>query len=402
MGTYIAERRRALGLNQDDLAEAVGVTRTIVSAWENERRRPRADHLEALARVLDDGGELATLARYDDGEQPPLFETPVPVGDLCRRVAESLITYLSVDMTSGTEPGYGWRHNIDEATKPPSALATAYGLRAVTLGGSRDWRVKLAQVRETLRRLELPEGGWTARNLSPLARPEVTAVVVAALSEAGEDAEFVADRVALVLEALDRRAPDAEPARPYVLTTSLIELSRLDCDERAGRRLVEGLVDLSRIEDSARAWPVVVKSSSLPGLPSTVHTSAAICAIAAWAERLDDPRLAEVARSGMIWLEHHSNLDLEDEDVRSERSDGGYELLHVRHFTPAWVVQAARAVGVDPGSGLVNRALRSVLSYYLPDAALWHWPRSGGMFPIWMSYHGVAALTAWAGSHEIS
>jgi len=403
IGTYIAERRRILGLSQDELADVLGVTRTIVSAWENDRRRPRADHLDALAHVLEDNGQLMTLARYDDREQPPLFETPMRVGELCRRVGESLVSYLSDDASTGEQPGYGWRHDVDDATKPPSALATAYGLRAVALAGCCDWRVSLTRVRHTLRQLELPQGGWTARNLDPLARPEITAVVAAVLRDAGESDAFVSERVDLVLETLERQAPDAEPARPYVLTTSLIELSRLDCDEVAGRRLVEGLVDLSQVEDGARGWPVEVKASGRgPRSLSTVHTSAAVCAVAAWSKRLDDSQLAEVARSGMTWLERHADLELDDEDVRSERRDGGYELLHVRHFTPAWVVQAGRAADADPTSGLASRALRALLSYYLPDAALWRWPRGGGMYPIWMTYHAVAALTAWAGSHEIS
>ena len=67
VGTYIVERRKALGLSQGDLAEALRVTRTLVSRWETDKQRPGADHLDELARVLDDDGQLASLARYDDG-----------------------------------------------------------------------------------------------------------------------------------------------------------------------------------------------------------------------------------------------------------------------------------------------------------------------------------------------
>jgi transcriptional regulator with XRE-family HTH domain len=402
LGTYIAERRRACGFSQDELAETLGVTRTMVSAWENDRRRPRSDHLDALAQALDDEGQLAILARYDQREEPPLFETPVRVGDLVRRVAESLVGHLSVAATTD-EPGYGWRRDIEDATKPPSAWATAYGIRTLALAGCLDWRVSLPRVRDTLRRRELPGGGWTGGSPSGAARPEITAIVVAALKDAGESDAFLVERAALVLEMLERRAPDAELARPYVLASSLIELSRLDIDEAAAGRLLEGLVDLSQLDGGARSWPVVIKTSGLaPQDPSTVHTSVAVCALAAWAHRRGDTRLAEVARDGMTWLERHANLELGYEEIGSEVPDGRYEKLLVRHFTPAWVVQAGRAVGVDPTGGLANRAMRAVLSYYLPDAAIWRWPSSGGTYPIWMTYYAVAALTDWAGSHQYS
>ena len=109
----------------------------------------------------------------------PLFDSPIRVGDLCHRVGDALIGFLLTDATPGSdEPGYGWRHEVDEQSGPPSAVATAYGMRAVARSGSLDRRVSLPRVRDTLRRLELPSGGWTAQTLDPTARPEITATVV--------------------------------------------------------------------------------------------------------------------------------------------------------------------------------------------------------------------------------
>jgi hypothetical protein len=327
----------------------------------------------------------------------------VRVGDLCRRIGDALIAYLSTDVTGpGGEPGYGWRHDIDDPTKPPSALATAYGLRAVAVAGSLDRRVSLPRACETIRRLELPTGGWTARRLTAVARPEVTAVVAGVLHEAGEDDGFVADRVAQVVDLLDRRGPDAEWARPYVLATSLIELSRLPLDDVVGKRLVEGLVDISQVDAGTRGWPFAVRAPGIaPRSLSTVHTAMAVCAIAAWARRLDDLVLGDVARTGLTWLERHADLDLDDEHLGSETADGRTELVPVRHFTPAWVAQAAGAAGADSTSALIRRAIREVLRYYFSDLAVWRWPRSGGAYPVWMTHHGIAALKAWAASHEI-
>jgi transcriptional regulator with XRE-family HTH domain len=398
VGTFIVERRRALGLSQGDLAEELRVTRTLVSRWETDKQRPGADHLDELARVLDDDGQLASLARYDD-DLPPLFAHPVRVGDLARRIGDALITYLSTDVAGpGGEPGYGWRPDIDDPTKPTSALSTAYGLRAVALSGSLDSRVSMPRVRETIRRLELPTGGWTARRLSsPVARPEITAVVTGVLHEAGEEDGFVADRVALVVDQLGRRAPDSELARPYVLAASLIELSRLPVEDAVGQRLVESLVDISQVDAGMRGWPVAVRAPGIaPRSLSTVHTAMSVCAIAAWARRVDDLVLGDVARTGLMWLERHADLALDDEHMVDT------ELIPVRHFTPAWVVLAAQAAGADPTSALISRAMREVLRFYVSDVAVWRWPTGGGAYPVWMTHHGVAALLAWATSHEIS
>jgi transcriptional regulator with XRE-family HTH domain len=403
VGSYIVERRKALGLSQGDLAEALGVTRTVVSRWETDKQRPGAGHLDRLAQVLDDDGQLASLARYQD-DLPPLFAQPVRVGDLARRIGDALIAHLSTDVTRPDgEPGYGWRHDIDDPTKPPSAWATALGLRAVALAGSLDRRVSLPRVRETIRRLELPSGGWTARHLSPVARPEITAAVASVLNETGEDEAFVSDRVALVVDQLGHRAPDSDHARPFVLATCLIELSRLPLDDAVGRRLVDHLVDLSQVDSGTRGWPDAVRAPGIaPRSLSTVHTAMAVCAIAAWARRFSDPDLADVARSGLAWLERRGDLGLEEEDMQSAGVNGRSDLFHIRHFTPAWVALAAMDGGGDPSDALVDRAMREVLLFYSTELAMWRWPRGGRPFPVWMTHHGLTALMAWASSHEIA
>ncbi len=390
-------------MTQDELAAALDVTRTHVSNWENNRRRPKADQLEALAEALDDGGDLIRWPVQADGEHSaPLFETQVSVTGLLRQAADGLIEHLSVDKAVDARPGYGWRHDLDDTAQPLSALSTAYALKAVMLAGGRDWRVSLPDVRAMLRRLELPDGGWSALTKSPLARPEVTAVVIAALHDAGESHDYLTSRTDLLVETLRRRVEGSEPARPYVLTTSLLELSRLDLEVATARRFLDDLVDLSLVDTGTRSWPVVVRTSGIAASgPSVVHTASAVCALAAWGRRLDDDRLAEVARSGRAWLEQNGDLDLDDERIRSERADGGEEELSIRHFTPAWVVRALIEAGGDAKARVVSRALRETLSYYTPAVALWRWPRGGGSYPVWMTYHGLAALVAWAGAREI-
>jgi transcriptional regulator with XRE-family HTH domain len=48
----IRERRKALGLSQDDLAEMTGCLQTQISRYENNEALPMSDALEALARAL--------------------------------------------------------------------------------------------------------------------------------------------------------------------------------------------------------------------------------------------------------------------------------------------------------------------------------------------------------------
>lgn len=48
----IKELRKRAGMNQTELAKAVGVTQGIVSMWENGLISPNSDKLPALAKAL--------------------------------------------------------------------------------------------------------------------------------------------------------------------------------------------------------------------------------------------------------------------------------------------------------------------------------------------------------------
>ncbi|HET6953816.1 MAG TPA: hypothetical protein VFI47_25860, partial [Acidimicrobiales bacterium] len=357
--------------------------------------------VEALAEVLGSPGLLTWTADAPDGPPRSVFGRPMSLTLLRRYAARALIAHLSEAEATDGLPGYGWRHDLDDDSRKISALSTAYGLKATLLAGH-DWRVSLPRLRAMLRRLELPDGGWSALTNSPLARPEVTAVVISALQDAGETEDYVRDHIGIIVDTLDRRVHGAEPARPYVLAASLIELSRLGVDDAVGRRFADNLIDLAFSADGAHAWPVEVRPRGLGGpTPSTAHTACAVTALAAWARRLDDLRLLEIALSGRTWLEQHADLALDDEWIRSERADGGEELLPVRHFTPAWVLRALMGTGGEPSAGLATRALHAVGSYYAHDVALWRWSGGGGTFPVWMTWDALAAVVSWTGAREL-
>jgi transcriptional regulator with XRE-family HTH domain len=401
-GAHIAQLRKARGYSQNELAAELEVTRTQLSSWENDRRVPRRAQLEALAEALAEPGLLTWSADGTDESPRPAFGGPMSLTLLRRNVARALLENLSDDLATDGQPGYGWRHELDDDSRRISALSTAFGLRAVMLAGGRDWQVSQPRVRQMLRRLELPTGGWNAQDASRLARPEVTAVVLSALHDAGEDERYITKHIGMVTEALDRRIQGAEPARPYVLASTLLELSRLGLDDDDGRRFAQSLVDLAEPADEGHAWPVVVRPRTLgTSTPSTTHTACAVTALTAWARRLNDLRLLEFAMSGRTWLEANADLGLDDEAIRSERADGGEEQVIVRHLTPAWVLRALMDTGADPTDPLPQAALRAVGSYYSHGDALWRWPGSGGSFPVWMTWHGLVSIVAWVGARDV-
>lgn len=60
LGDRISKARRHAGLEQGDLASACGVSRPLVSLWENDKAMPRFDHVLTIAQVTNvDIGWLA-------------------------------------------------------------------------------------------------------------------------------------------------------------------------------------------------------------------------------------------------------------------------------------------------------------------------------------------------------
>ena len=242
LGDYIAQLRQARGLSQAQLATAIGVTRTNVSKWENDLSRPTRQHLALLHEVLGDEGRLAGMLD---------FAEPMSVSALQRRTVAALIEHLSEDEAADGDVGYGWRHDMDDPHRPLTALSTAYGLRAVLQAVGPDRRISLPRVRTVLRRLEQPGGGWSPVSTGRRPRPEVTAVVVSALHDAGEADDFIAERIRGLVELLEGRE-GTHSSRPYVLGTTLLELGALAVDDATQRHSWRvGMTKTSRARSSA-------------------------------------------------------------------------------------------------------------------------------------------------------
>jgi transcriptional regulator with XRE-family HTH domain len=68
-GTHLANLRAAVGLSQQQVAEAVGVRQSTVATWERSARPPKGDILPALAKIL--GVDLQTLIQCDELKTAP-------------------------------------------------------------------------------------------------------------------------------------------------------------------------------------------------------------------------------------------------------------------------------------------------------------------------------------------
>lgn len=52
IGARIAIARKAKGMNQDRLAEAVGVHKQTISRWESGKRAPNGEEIRAIVKTL--------------------------------------------------------------------------------------------------------------------------------------------------------------------------------------------------------------------------------------------------------------------------------------------------------------------------------------------------------------
>ena len=87
IGSYIAEKRRALNLTQEQLAEKLGVSNKTISKWENGKCMPDYGIIQKLCETLH-----VTLAELMDGEdaaeESVLTYDDDQILDLLRRTQE--------------------------------------------------------------------------------------------------------------------------------------------------------------------------------------------------------------------------------------------------------------------------------------------------------------------------
>ena len=74
-GERITELRKAAGLSQYALSQAMDVSRQAVSKWETDQSSPDVMHLIQLADILDTDVEYLATGRRTYGRRPPVVIT---------------------------------------------------------------------------------------------------------------------------------------------------------------------------------------------------------------------------------------------------------------------------------------------------------------------------------------
>ncbi|MFF4543876.1 hypothetical protein [Streptomyces sp. NPDC001435] len=255
-------------------------------------------------------------------------------------------------------------------------MGTAYGLHLMLDLGVPDGRLRTGELVETLWRVRLPDGGWSARSQGSRSRPEVTALVLGALARAGVSGERLASEVARCEAGFTPELDRVGRALTHVVTTVLRGLLRASPGSAAIPVLRDALIAGALGDPDRRhrhCWSHRLSPLPWPSpaaRPSPAHTAQAVVALDRVARVLGEGSAARSAREdGIRWLlacpaaAHDGCPDLANvrEEVRRPHPDdsGHHKVPNVRHFTAAWVLRAlltlngaAAAVWPGPTDGI--------------------------------------------------
>lgn len=341
---------------------------------------------------------------------------PGPLPEVFTSAYDTLVAQVAVVDDPGRGRLTGWSHSLGESSPSrPTSVGTAYGLQIMLDLGMTDGRLIPGELVDTLWRLRLPGGGWSARSQGAEARPEVTALVLGALARAGVPPDRLAQEVDRCTTAFTRELDRAGRESTHVMTTVLRGLLRAAPRLAALPSLREALVD-GAISDPARdhlrCWGYRLDPPHGP--PSPLHTAQAVVALERAARVLGESAGVRAAREdGVRWLlscpdaPHHACLDLENlrEEVRRPRPDdpAHHEVLNVRHFTATWIVRALLSRGAlevarqdgreEAWRELLDGAVAAVWAGQRDG--IWSWDRGDRnelRHPMWMTYQGLTAL----------
>ena len=392
-GAELTKTLRMRGKTIEKAAARLSVSTAEVTRWAAGEDLPSEPQARLLDEYLTARGAIQNLVieLLSRPDRPGLRLVPAPLPSppaatllqTFQNIAVALRECLVRD-ADGTPTG--WPRDLRELPELPgeaTPTSTAYGIKAMLLledGLAAD----LVPVADSLRKMSLRGGGYAGREQSG-PRPEATAAVLNALRRVAATENFDAH-----IAQMERGLGEFEKARPFILTT-MLETSLLI---KPGTRLVEILVDsllaARRPYGDVLLWPEKAEPLLITPAPSVAHTARAVWVLASAQTIQPSDQVQEALEQAVAWLVEQR--DLHNAYEATERPvNGGLELVHIRHFTAAWVVKALVSAGVPTAHPSVANAVAQIWGSYGGDtAALWAW--DNGDLPIWMTFDAIDAL----------
>ncbi len=277
----------------------------------------------------------------------------------------------------------GWPRDLRDLPGEATASSTAYGIKTMLLledGLAAD----LVPVAQSLQKMARPAGGYTGREQSE-PRSETTAAALNALRRISATEDF-----GVHVAQMERGLGDFEKSRPFILTTILETSLLLEPGGRLVEVLIDNLLAARRPYGDLLLWPEKAEPLLIAPNPSVAHTARAVRVLAGIQAIRPSGQVQEALEQAAAWLAEPRDLHNAYE-VTERPVKGGLELVHIRHFTAAWVVKALVSAGVPATHPTVSNALAQIWNSYGGDTAtLWAW--DNGDLPIWMTFDAIEAL----------
>jgi hypothetical protein len=389
-GAELTQTLRMRRKSIDQAATNLGVPSPEVTRWANGEDLPTEPQARSLDKYLTARGAIQNLVTElrSRSDRPSLRLVPVPVPSPAaptllqtfQNVARALRGCLVRD--AGGRPT-GWRPDLRELPGAATAASTAYGIKTMLLledGLAAD----LIPVTESLNKMARPDGGFASHEQSE-PRPEATAAVLNALRRIAAAEDF-----GIHMAQMERGLGDFERYRPFILTTMLETSLLIDPGASLVNALVDSLLDARRPYGDVLLWPEKAEPLLITPAPSVAHTARAVRVLASVRAMWPSSQVQEALEQAVTWLIEQRDLHNAYE-VTERPVKGGLELVHIRHFTAAWVVKALVSAGVPTAHPAVSNAVAQIWDGYGGDtAALWAW--DNGDLPIWMTFDAIEAL----------
>ena len=389
-GAELTNTLRTRDKTIEQAAARLGVPPEKVARWAAGEELPSAPQARSLDKYLTARGAIQNLVAElrSRPDRPGLRLVPVPVPSpsaptllqTFQNVARALRGCLARDADGRPT---GWAPDLRVLPGEATAASTAYGIKTMLLledGLAAD----LVPVTESLGKMARPHGGFAGHEQSE-PRPESTAAVLNALRRIAATNDFGAH-----MAQMERALGHFEKYRPFILTTMLEASLLIEPGTSFVSTLVDSLLAARRPYGDRLLWPEKTEALLIDPAPSVAHTARAVRVLASVQAIRPSSQTQEALDQAVAWLVKQRDLHNAYE-VTERPVKGGLELVHIRHFTAAWVVKALVSAGVPTAHPAVSSAVARIWDSYGGDtAALWAW--DNGDLPIWMTFDAIEAL----------